>query len=63
MADAPCPTCGGVLIREMGVLHRCAGCRRSFSVLGGHPEPLRNASDLSGLDDLRAEQALRRRGA
>ena len=57
----PCPTCDSILVREMGMLYRCAQCRRIFAVSGGVAEPM-GAPDLSGRDDGRAEVAFRQRG-
>lgn len=57
-----CPDCGGVLCREMGVLCRCATCRRLFALTGDYAEPMGSDADLSGLDDAKAEAALQRRG-
>ena len=64
--DEPVPTCllcGGILAREMGVLSRCAGCRRLYAVSGGYAEPIGSSLcvDLSGSEDWRAEAALRQR--
>lgn len=57
-----CPDCDGILGRETGVLHRCAACWRLFAVTGDYAEPMASNYDLSGVDDLKAEAALRRRG-
>ena len=57
----PCPTCDSILVREMGMLYRCAQCRRIFAVSGGVAEPM-GGPNLSSQDDGRAEVALRRRG-
>ena len=57
----PCPDCEGILVREMGMLYRCAKCRRVFAVSGGVAEPM-GGPDLTGRDDGQAETALRQRG-
>lgn len=57
----PCPGCEGILVREMGMLYRCARCRRVYAVSGSVAEPM-GAPDLSGRDDGLAEGAFRQRG-